>query len=466
MSGIIRGASTAALVNGVGVGVVFGLHVLLSRLMGVEHYGVYVYVLGWINILVLFGKMGLDIALLRYVAAYTAREERGALAGILRRSFSLALGVAVGLSVAGALVVWVLRERLTAELAWTFWAGFGLLPMLALAHLRQSALRALRRIARAQLPDLVVRPVLLGLLMVGGVYGLGLPARGQVAMALDLVATTVALLLGSAWLYRALPGNLKGVQPSYRTREWVAAALPLFLTSGMNLVHRQTDVLMVGSLLGAREAGIYAVAARVSALVLFGFVAVNAIAAPMISGLYAKGQMDELQHMVSLAAKGILGVALPVVLGLVIWGAWVLSFFGPDFPGGYCRDGHSRRRPAGKCFGRHGRLLDDNDRPRARGRGYHGPQRGGQRCPQRRPHPAFRHRRSRRCHGHDHCAMECGDGCIRTQAAWHKLERLPAVMINKRIIANCFIVGRPECGATALYAYLRGHPKILTPEVK
>lgn len=66
---LIRGAGSAGLVYAAGAGVVFGLHVLLSRLMGVEHYGVYVYVLSWINILVLFGKMGLDTALLRYVAA-------------------------------------------------------------------------------------------------------------------------------------------------------------------------------------------------------------------------------------------------------------------------------------------------------------------------------------------------------------------------------------------------------------
>lgn len=39
--------------------------------------------------------------------------------------------------------------------------------------------------------------------------------------------------------------------------------------------------------------------------------------------------------MVSLAAKGILGISLPVALGLVILGDWVLSIFGPDFPEGY-----------------------------------------------------------------------------------------------------------------------------------
>ena len=72
---LIRGSTGAAVIYAAGAGLTFGLHVLLSRLMGVEHYGVYVYVLSWLSILVLFGKMGMDTLLLRYVSAYAAREE-------------------------------------------------------------------------------------------------------------------------------------------------------------------------------------------------------------------------------------------------------------------------------------------------------------------------------------------------------------------------------------------------------
>ncbi len=49
-------------------------------------------------------------------------------------------------------------------------------------------------------------------------------------------------------------------------------------------------------------------------------------AAPMISGLFATGRMDDLQRMMSPVAKGILEIFLPVVLGLVVSGAWILSF--------------------------------------------------------------------------------------------------------------------------------------------
>ena len=332
---LIRGTVSAAIVNAAGAGIAFALHVLLSRLMGVEHYGVYVYVLGWLNILVLFGKLGLDTALLRYVAAYTAQQEWAPLSGILRQSTLFAFGASMAIAGVGASAVWALREQLSAELMRAFWVGFALLPLLALTHLRQAALRALRRVALAQIPEFVLRPTLLAALAIAAVYGIGLTVRGDLVMALDLVAASVAFLLGGMWLYRALPADLKSARPTYHGREWIAVALPLFLLSGMNIVHSQTDLLMIGSLLGTREAGIYAVAVQVSMLVLIGLVAVNAIAAPMISELYATGRRDDLQRMVSIAAGGVLAVSLPVALGLTFLGSWVLSFFGPGFPEGY-----------------------------------------------------------------------------------------------------------------------------------
>lgn len=331
---LIRGTSTAFGIYVSGAAITFALHVLLARIMGVEHYGVYVYVLAWLNILVLFAKLGMDTASLRFVAAYAAREEWGALSGILRYSALLVLATSILVSGVGIIAVWVLQERISLELAHAFWFGFALLPIMALAHIRQAALRALRRVASAQIPEFVLRPLLLAALVVALFY-FGSRITGDIAMALDLAAASVAFLVGSLWLYRGLPTSLKGIRPVYRSREWFVVGLPLFLMSGMYLAHYQIDVLMIGSILGAREAGIYAVATRMATVVLLGLIAVNAIAASMISEFYATDRIDELQRMVSFAARGILAISVPIGLGLVVLGQWGLSFFGPEFSEGY-----------------------------------------------------------------------------------------------------------------------------------
>lgn len=328
---LLRGALGVFTINAAGAALAFGTQVLLARVMGAGHFGVYVYVLSWVTILVLVGKMGMDEALLRFVAAYTARKEWDALSGVLRFVALLVLTASILLGGAGAIAVWILEERLSSELAWTLWIGFALLPVMALTYLRQAALRALGRAASALMPDQILRPLLLAGLVVVAFFGLGRQVDGATAMVLNLGAATVAFLVGVVWLARSLPANAKGARPVYQARQWVVVALPLFLISGMHIVHNQTDILMIGSLLGTREAGIYAAATRIATLVLAGLIAVNTIVAPMISRLYATDRIDELQRIVSQAARRILFVSLPVGLALAVLGRWVLSFFGAEF---------------------------------------------------------------------------------------------------------------------------------------
>jgi O-antigen/teichoic acid export membrane protein len=66
-------------------------------------------------------------------------------------------------------------------------------------------------------------------------------------------------------------------------------------------------------------------------LLLFGTVAVNAVAAPYISELHASGKRAELQRLVTLAAKGLTAYAVPLALVLVLGGPWILAWFGEGF---------------------------------------------------------------------------------------------------------------------------------------
>jgi O-antigen/teichoic acid export membrane protein len=55
----------------------------------------------------------------------------------------------------------------------------------------------------------------------------------------------------------------------------------------------------------------------------------------MISELYAKGRTDEFQRFLTLAAWGIFLVTLPIAIGLIVMGTWLLGLFGHEFVAGY-----------------------------------------------------------------------------------------------------------------------------------
>jgi O-antigen/teichoic acid export membrane protein len=154
-------------------------------------------------------------------------------------------------------------------------------------------------------------------------------------MGILCISTFIALLLSGKWTYQSIPKAVKcESSPEYKTRTWTHVALPLLLISGMHLVMNRADTLMVGALMDTTQAGVYAVASRVSALALFGMFAVNAIVAPMIAELYADNKLTELQRTVTHGTLASMGFALFIAIGLVFLGSPVLSLFGNAFTAG------------------------------------------------------------------------------------------------------------------------------------
>ena len=67
-------------------------------------------------------------------------------------------------------------------------------------------------------------------------------------------------------------------------------------------------------------------------LVSFVLISINMVLAPIISGLYTQGKLHQLQRLITISARGILFLTLPLVLFLLIGGHWILSFlFGAEF---------------------------------------------------------------------------------------------------------------------------------------
>lgn len=318
-----------------GTVIAYGVNVLLARAMGAGRYGVYAYVLTWASILILFCSMGLGLSIVRFGAAYKAKQEWGLLRGLLRRSDQLALLASITVGSLTAMVVWALSPRLSAGLCRTFWIASALLVLQAFLQLRQATLRALGHVVLGNIIVLILRPALLAAIV--GVVFVANPSLidGPVAMAANVLAVGVCLIAGVLALRRVVPGPVPQAVPGFRDCEWLAMALPVLLTSGTLLVQQRTDTVMIGAMIGTREAGIYSVVTRNATLMVFAITAVNAVLAPMISALYASGKREELQRLVTLAAWGVFAFCVPAGLVLVFGGEHILGFFGDAFRSGY-----------------------------------------------------------------------------------------------------------------------------------
>ena len=329
-----RGAVGSFIVQCSGAIILLGFYLVLARLMGPAAYGDYMVVLSWVQLLGVVAAFGIDTSLVRYIPQYVARQDWGAFRGLLWWATKATFLLGCLVSVSMALVPWFVGDRFRPELVHTWWAGAVMLPVLLFGKLNQAVLRGLGVVVTSHSLEQNLRPALLFCAVGGYVLLLGATPTSHCVMLLNAACALVALAIGLLCLRKHVPA-MGGEGIETRSREWLGLSTQLLLMSGSYLILNRTDALMLGAIVGTKDAGIYLTASRLATLILFGLSAGNSIAAPMVSRLYTEGRHAELQAMVLHAFWGIAAVSIPVAAALAAFGTPLLGLFGDRFQSGH-----------------------------------------------------------------------------------------------------------------------------------
>ncbi|MDP7639436.1 MAG: polysaccharide biosynthesis C-terminal domain-containing protein [Candidatus Hydrogenedentes bacterium] len=236
-----------------------------------------------------------------------------------------AASVAVGATL--VFVGWVFSPAMRAGLAPTLQIAGFLLPLLALLGLASANLKGFKRAATALLPETTLIPVVVSFIAAALYLATSSELTARQAMAVHFASALIVLAAVQLIVRRETLRVSSPVKRQYRTAEWVSTAKPLLFMSGMAIVVQRTGTLLVGVFVGTTEAGNFSIAARIAMLITFALSAVNAIAAPMIAEMYARGEKVELQKMLRHAALVILAFTAPVCVGILVLGRWLLELF-------------------------------------------------------------------------------------------------------------------------------------------
>lgn len=313
---------SAGLTAGLKIGatlIAFGASLIYARALGPHGYGLYAYVIAWAALLTILVGMGLPGYLLREGTKRPA-SIRWMRHWADRRVLLAGLAAAVLMACA-----YFVPEA--AEARWLFVVA-ALLPLLSsLGSVRADLLRSRGWVARSQWPSLIAGPALMLMVLAilwawrGRLYPIELVA-GMLGSAF------LVLVVNEFQLRRAAPGPkiLPDIKISIR------AALPFMWLGGLYLLNNRVDLILIGTLRGAHDAGLYAVATRAATLVLFVSQAANMALAPRIASLYHTGDQVRLQRLITAAARRILIATLPLAILLVTAAWWLLYYlFGASF---------------------------------------------------------------------------------------------------------------------------------------
>ncbi len=326
---LVNGARDLVL-KGLGLIGFLVMNAVLARGLGVEAFGHYAFVLSVVLLLSMTARQGMDSGILRFVSVYSAQQKWGFLKGVLVWMTIRVGVVALVVSFIGFAVLLVAGSLAAPGLRETGFWGLIFLPLVTLSQINQYALRGRLWIVRAQIPDLVIRPYGVTL-VVSLLLWTGVSVDGGDAMAITAISAAVGLVLGWVWLRNSLPGEVFSVAAEHEPKAWRQVSTQLLLVSGAGFVLTQMDIVMLGLLTTTDQSGLYSIASRLSAISIFAIIALGSIGAPMIASLYAREDTEALSRLVKLMARISLATLVPMGLLFAVFGPVILSFFGDQF---------------------------------------------------------------------------------------------------------------------------------------
>lgn len=324
-SGLLRTGLRSGVVRILSLGLTLVVSVFLARVMGAEGLGQYALTMSVIGIMGVVALMGMPSLILRETAQANADQDWATMRGLWfwggRRVLTLS---------AGAMLLILLTILLTPE--WfpegvipVLVLGLPLVPLTALAAMRAAALQGLGLILPSQIPDALVRPVLL-LVMAGVAYlAMGRYLTPQTVIVLNAIAVGVCFVIGIVLLMRARPeGMRRETTRTMQGKTWNRAVWTLALIAGAQSLMANADILMLGWWKPAEQVGYYRVATSGAGLCAIGLGVVAGVVNPRFAALFRKKDQAALAALAPKAALAAFALAVPIAGVFLIWGDDVL----------------------------------------------------------------------------------------------------------------------------------------------
>lgn len=313
--------------------------VYLARKLGAEALGIYTLGMTAGGLVSIVGGAGMPQTSSRFVAIYVAR---GQTRKLIRFLWFGALTLLVTNALVAILMVagrrWI-ADRLyhTPALAGYMHFFAAILVLGSVTTFLGQALAGYKDVARRTvITNFIGTPATMVISV--ALLSMGLGLWGYLAAQVASAVLVLGLLAAAVWKLtpKAAPqySTQEAGMPLFE-KEVISFAGVLFGMSALEFVSGQSDRIMLGIYLNAREVGIYSVAATMVAFVGLFLQSINQIFAPTIAELFAKGEHEMLQRLYQTLTKWSLGLTIPLGLGIMIFARPLMGVFGPDFREGW-----------------------------------------------------------------------------------------------------------------------------------
>lgn len=331
-SSLIRGGFASVCIKILGLGLSMLTVVFLARVLGPEQFGIYTYVLAIVSICAIPAMFGLPSLIVRETAKAEIKQEWSRMRGLWFWSNGITTTLSIAIALIVAAILWLHRDNFTQNQLLTFAWGIVFIPLSALAGVRAASLRGLRKVIQGQLPEHVLKPALFIIMLV--FVGLaGLPSlTAQSAMMLNALSAGGAFIFGAWLLWRARPNQLVNAKKEFESKTWITSVIPLAMISGLDILLKQTDIVLLGLLTTNENVGFYRIAIQVALLLSIVREAVKMIIMPYLVRFYQEDNINSFQRLVTQSTRvGFLFSLCPLILIIILGKSLIELVFGIEY---------------------------------------------------------------------------------------------------------------------------------------
>jgi O-antigen/teichoic acid export membrane protein len=347
MKAEVSGAAGAAGMVGIGniIGSIlkYGSTFIIQYSLGPGLYGLYTLSFSLITLVSSIFSLGLDNAMIRYVAIYRGKKQADSLQGLMVFC-TMVVGIA---GLIGALLMLFFTPSLVA-----FWSTLRpehavnnkatlaqmtpmlqlmapMIPLLGMQVVWFGGLRGFKAFKWRVLATSILQPIVqIFLLIIMARF-----FRNVTGVALVMLLSTLfSTLLYLYFLFYEFSRVASTEPEQYELREWLVFSTLNFLTNIIITVLDSIDTLLLAFYgISKIDIGQYGAAIKFGPIITMPLLSLNIIFAPIIAELHSKGERQKLEEMFKIVTKWAITFSLPLFLIASLFSAYLLGLSGAGY---------------------------------------------------------------------------------------------------------------------------------------
>ena len=308
----------------------FAIAFLLARVLGAEQFGIYSLALSASAIVSTISLLGMDDAILRFIAIQASQEDEKSVWGTIQMTLGFTMSMSIFL---GAILFffaeWIAEVVFSEpQLAPMLRLVALIIPILTFSEMLLMATQGFKRMEYGVIArEFIQLPFRFVLLCILALFNLN-PFNAMITFAVADVVASITLVY---FLNKEFPLRRPINDAKRDVSGLLNFSLPFWFSDILNTVRNNIQIMMLGSLSTITSAGIFTIVDRVNLVSIITYRSVQTSIRPIIAELQAKNKWQDVGRLYQTSTRWGLLVNIPMTLIMIIFSGEVLLVFGESF---------------------------------------------------------------------------------------------------------------------------------------